>query len=162
MLAVVSLWPLICLKSPKQQTAEARFYCPSMRKGDRATSAWWMGSNWESKGWDKGVVSRHKTLLLPAFTYTETLLFKCIHVWVCVVWITGKLCYQRDSYIPDSLWELDIKQYCTEKLSRMCDSFPFSFSPTVEWIDHVRQRAELWDLLYTVEPDDLLKPVLRW
>ena len=120
MLAVVSLWPLICLKSPKQQTAEARFYCPSMRKGDRATSAWWMGSNWESKGWDKGVVSRHKTLFLPAFTYTETLLFKCIHVWVCVVWITGKLCYQRDSYIPDSLWELDIKQYCTEKLSRMC------------------------------------------
>lgn len=49
LLAVVSLWPLICLKSPKQQRGEVRFYCPSMRKEDQAALAWWMGSNWESR-----------------------------------------------------------------------------------------------------------------
>lgn len=38
-LAVVSLRPLICLKSPKQQRGEATFYCVSMRKGDRANLA---------------------------------------------------------------------------------------------------------------------------
>lgn len=61
-LVLVFHWPLICLKSPKQQKGEAAFYCASRRKeGDRANLAWLMGSNWVSKPRDKGAGSRHKT-----------------------------------------------------------------------------------------------------
>lgn len=88
MLAVVSLWPLICLKSPKQQRGEATFYCASMRKGDRANLAWWMGSNWVSKA---GIKELHPTIKLPASSLRahRTSWVVCECVGVCVSGLQG-------------------------------------------------------------------------
>lgn len=71
--AVVLMWPLICLKSPKQQREKATFYYASMRKGDRANLAWRMGSNWMSKA---GIKELSPTIKLcssqRSHIYTDT------------------------------------------------------------------------------------------
>lgn len=143
LLAVVSLWPLICLKSPKQQRGVARFYCPSMRKGDGAALAWWMGSNWESEA---GIKELYPAIKLCCSQRSRTQNLLCLSVWVCV---SKKLCYQGDSYMYDMLQQLDIKQYMQAHNASfvLCwgaakvtggDSFPFNFSIDC-WVIQSRQ-----------------------
>lgn len=160
LLAVEPLWPLICLKSPKQQRGVTRFYCPRMGKGDIAALAWWMGSNWESEA---GIKELYPTIKLccSQLSRTQNLLWLSVYVWewVCV-WVTGKLCYQSESYTQDRLQQLDIKQYieahntqfslCALLGSSEGDRrWYFSLTFSIDcWVKQPHQtkkeRAELW------------------
>lgn len=95
LLSVVSLWPLISLESPKQRTGVARFYCPSMRKGDSAALAWWMGSNWESKA---GIKELYPAIKLCCSHRSRTRNLLCLGVYVCVC-VCGGGCVCLDSCV---------------------------------------------------------------
>lgn len=140
-LVLVFQWPLICLKSPKQQKGEAAFYCASMRKeGDRANLAWWMGSNWVSKPRDKGAGSRHKTSR-PRTPPAEFVSGYRESQWVIAVIHT---LLQSSAAEWKSGWS---DKYLKQGAIR----FPLISANAVEWRDHISQRRirQLRSQLYT-------------
>ncbi len=104
LLAVVRLWPLICLKSPKRQRGGARFYCLSMRKGDRVALAWWIGSNWESEA---GIKEPYPAIKLCCSQPSHTQNLPCLCMWVCVC-----VCLDnREAVLSE--WFIHVRQVAT-------------------------------------------------